>query len=223
MTASRLAIVALFASIPAIASAQVCQGDGSFVRGAMHLGARAVTSPETQRYGVAAGAGSGDGRWIVGTASQAEHDDVDGTSTAFGGTVGLSRVHRLLGKLQFCPVGSLEYQYGPDTSVENSPGIFAESSIRRRTAALGLALGGQLPIVRALKLNPSVNVSMVWNSTTVKDRLRRGRGDRNGLVTAATGLVLHDALVIRPSVAVPFSGVEDDPVWGLGVRYIFKR
>lgn len=198
-------------SVPAVAAAQTCLGNPSFRVNHLQLAGEALFDEDVTTFGAMFTSGSNSYFGGVG-AGGATTDGVDGTTLLLRGQLGSQVALSPGSAAQVCPVLTAEIGFGP----EDIDGLGTNYS--SRAFGFGLAFGGVMANTGTIALVPSISAGFQYRagifdgtggSTTVSDTY--------GTVGAALGLVMNQALSIRPSVTIPL-GVEDsNPVFGIGV------
>lgn len=207
-----LAVSAIAALLsPTHLAAQTCLGNPSFRVNHLQLAGEALFDENVTTFGAMFTSGSNSYFGGVG-AGGASTDGVDGTTLLLRGQLGSQVALSPGSAAQVCPILTAEVGFGP----EDIDGLGTNYS--SRAFGFGLAFGGILANTGTIALVPSVSAGFqyraglfdgVGGSTTVSDTY--------GTVGAALGLVMNQALSIRPSVTFPL-GVEDGkPVVGIGV------
>ncbi|MEP7383126.1 MAG: hypothetical protein ABI910_15655 [Gemmatimonadota bacterium] len=165
------------------------------------------------------GAKSLDGRFGFGSsiafggiaAQVVSYDNIDGTSKGIYVDGGLSYLAGASRNVSICPVGTLGYTFNPDG------GTTANS--HTTVGQAGLAIGANFGSAPSMRLIPFGSLQLRYSrydsdyqGTSLSD------SDTIGLIGGGLGIVLTDAVSLRPSVTVPLkSGYKT--TWGIGISF----
>jgi hypothetical protein len=211
------AIALLSAGVAAAAEAQTALGFPSFASGSSNLSVAAQFTDGATGFGGQLNFGRATGGLFAGvTGAWVSYDDIDESSLAIGGILGLGQ--RTAGGIEWAPFAQGAYITGPNTTVL---GIDFDVS--------ALQLGGGLGVGRALassgsfSLVPFGTAQFAWVNTTVDvDGDSESESDTALIFEGGLGFRFANGMQITPSVS--FSTFEDaDPVFGARVSFPFGR
>lgn len=177
------------------ASAQSCLGLQSLTTHPTNL---TVTGQFTD------GAKSLDGRFGFGssiafagvTGQLVSYDGLDGTGKGIFGDVGLSYDVGESHKVSVCPVGTLGYTWNPDGG----------TALKSHTTVgqAGLAIGANLGSSSSMRLIPFGSLQVRYSRySSDYNGVSASSNDTVGLLGGGLGIVLTDAVSVRPSVTIP--------------------
>lgn len=212
---SLAAAALLIAATPLAAVAQLCQGAPSFAQNHLQLAGSAVFTDAVTRSAVTWTAGSNSYFGGLGVGALTT-DGVSGSSVLAIGQLGSQLSLSSRGGLQACPVLEAEYGFGP-RDVDG-----AGTDLSTQAVGVGVHVGGALPRRGNVVLVPTVGVGMRY--TAVRSEGTGGSNsqtDTYATVTAGLGLLLSEALVLRPSVLLPIRAADEDLRFGIAVAYNF--
>ena len=147
--AGAAASVALLSSA---AAGQACQGSIPF-RGSMHIGGGAGLTDHTTQLGAGISAGHREGLFGGGTIGLIDYQAPLGSSFGFGGEIGYSMPVDREKKWEWCPVGTMNFGFGPDVGTVN---------VSSQTLTGGASVGTSLPLSSSISLLPFGSVALGW-------------------------------------------------------------
>lgn len=206
--ASLLAALAVSA-LPAVSEAQSCLGNPSFSVNHLQLGANAQfeTGATTFDANFVSGSESVFGGLGVGGVT---YDDLEGSTLVVGGLLGYQVPVSSRGA-QICPLLSVSQGFGPN----DFDGLGSDFSVR--TFRFGISMGTTLARAGRVALAPAASIGFAFAQRDFSGPLAPGnQTDTYGLAGVALGVLVSDALSIRPSVTLPFGLDENDPIFGIG-------
>ncbi|MBX3133025.1 MAG: hypothetical protein KF689_06520 [Gemmatimonadaceae bacterium] len=203
------ALLALVA-MPALAAAQACLGSPSFATNHLQLAGSFMFSSDFEELG--AGFTSGSNSYFGGLGISSYAFDGSDANVRLGGRLGSQVPVSASGRVQACPL--LSASYGLTTKDYNGTG----GDLHTQSYGLGLAIGGELMRSNRVALVPSVSATVLRDVFRVTGGLApTDDQDTYILAGAAVGIVLSDALAIRPAVAFPINAAFDEPVFSIGL------
>lgn len=210
---ARRFVPALAAATLALSSdlgAQACLGNPSFSTNHLQLAGAYTFSSDFEELG--AGWTSGSNSYFGGLGLSSYAVEGSDANVRVGGRVGSQVAVTGSGRVQACPM--LTASYGLTTKDYNGTG----GDLHTQSYGLGLAVGGNLMQGGRVAFVPSVS------ATVLRDVFRVTGGvapadeqDTYVLAGAALGIVLSDALAIRPAFAIPVKASFDEPVFSIGI------
>lgn len=206
----------LLAIVPLAAQAQVCLGNASFATNHLQMSGSYTTTGDFDELGAAWVSGSSSVFAGLGISSYA----LDGgdANVRLGGALGHQVPVSSKGGMQACPL--LRASYGLPTDDYNGTG----GKLTTQSYGIALAIGGTLMQRARLALVPSVQLGVQRDVFTVKGGLSPSDvSDSYGTVGVALGVVMNEALSLRPSVTFPVSASFDDPILGIGLALNYGR
>jgi hypothetical protein len=198
--------------IPAAAQAQTCLGFPSFDNGSIRLSAGASFAKDVTGYVAGLAAGAHQGAFFGGGYARVEDKEYSASSNQAYIDAGLQFP---LGRLQLCPVLGAVFSSGPNAI--NSPDEKNTAMFGAAGLAVGLSLGsGPLAVVP--------NVSVKWEYAQYKATYDDAAAnlketEQSGVVDAGLGIVLWRRLSVQPTLQIPFSSANTDPVYGVLVAF----
>ena len=165
------------------------------------------------------GAKSLDGRFgfgssiaFAGIAGQVvSYDNLDGTGKGIYGDAGLSYDLGDSHKVSVCPVGTLGYTWNPDGGTD----LKSHTTIGQA----GLAIGGMVGSSPSIRLIPFGSAQLRYSRfETDYQGTKAHDTDTIGLIGGGLGIVLTDAVSVRPSVTIPLKkGYKTS--YGIGISF----
>lgn len=195
---------------PAVVAAQTCLGNPSFANGHLQLDADVQTNDDATAFGVGFGGGS---ESVFGTLrlGGTTYEALEGTTVLVGGRLGYQVAAVSSGNVQICPTLAASFGFGPN----DFDG--AGTDLTTRGASFGLSLGFGLMQADRIRLIPALSAGFVYAENILENSFgSTSETDAYGVAGAALGIVLNDALSIRPSVMVPFGLDGAEPTYGIG-------
>lgn len=172
--------------------------------------ARSRFSSDFEELG--AGFTSGSNSYFGGLGISSYAFDGSDANVRLGGRLGSQVPVSASGRVQACPL--LSASYGLTTKDYNGTG----GDLHTQSYGLGLAIGGELMRSNRVALVPSVSATVLRDVFRVTGGLApTDDQDTYILAGAAVGIVLSDALAIRPAVAFPINAAFDEPVFSIGL------
>lgn len=202
-------------TLPGALNAQACLGLPSFGVNHMQLAGDASFDEDVTTFGAMLTSGSQSYFAGMGVGGRSV-DGADGSTLLVRGQLGSQVPVSATGRIQACPLLTAEFGFGPS----DIDGLGTDFS--SRAFGFGVALGGAIAQNENISLVPSVSAGYRYDagifdgpggSTTVSDTY--------ATVGAAMGLVLGQALAIRPSVMMPVGVENAKPVFAIGVALNF--
>ncbi|HRQ77840.1 MAG TPA: hypothetical protein PLY94_04510 [Gemmatimonadaceae bacterium] len=206
----------LLAALPAVAVAQVCLGNASFANNHLQMSGAYTFTSDFDELGAAFTSGSNSVFAGLGVSSYS----VGGgdPNLRIGGSLGYQVPVSASGRVQACPL--LRATYGLPTDDYNGTG----GELTTQSYGLGLAFGGVLLQRERLALIPSVQASVQRDIFTIRGGLVPDDiADTYATVGLALGIVMNDALSLRPSVSLPMNAAFDEPLFGIGLSLNYGR
>ncbi|MGH7655334.1 MAG: hypothetical protein ACREN6_11795 [Gemmatimonadaceae bacterium] len=185
-------------AVPVAIEAQTCTGSASFSAGNMRLGATGSFTDGAKTLGGAFTVGATQGLFASVAVSQISYNDLSGTSSVIGGSVGYSA--KVGSAAEFCPIASYSHASFPKQS-------FFGGTITSGEDEFGL--GGSFGIVSVMTPNLSLKpfVSAEYLHSTVNEHdSTLGSSSTNydyGLLGVGLGLIVDKSLTIVPGIAQP--------------------
>lgn len=194
--------------------AQACFGNASFASNHLQMNGDVAFNKDVEELGASFVSGSNSvfaGLGVV--SSTVEGGDA---SVAVRGNLGYQVPVSPARSVQVCPV--LRASVG--LPAKNYDGLGGE--LTTQSYGLGLNLGGELIRAERLSLVPSLSVGVQRDvirisGGTAPDNLQ----DTYAYAGLAVGIVVNNALSLRPSVTVPFEARLDSPIFGVGLALNF--
>jgi hypothetical protein len=197
-------------TLPAAAFAQTCLGNPSFSNGHLQLTADVASTKDATDFRVGFGGGS---ETIFGVAQVggATYDAFSGSTLLVGGTLGYQVPVSSSGSAMICPVLGGSYGFGP----RDYDGMGTD--LQTRAFNFGLSLGFDALRSDRVRVVPALSAGFVY-AANVFDGLGGSTtlSDSYGVAGLVLGLVLNDALSIRPSVSMPFGVDGAEASYGIG-------
>jgi hypothetical protein len=213
---SILSALILGAVLPAVGAAQACLGNASFAANHLQMHGGYTFTSDFDELGASFVSGSNSVFAGLGASSYA----VEGgdPNLRIAGSLGYQVPVSASGRLQACPL--LRVSYGLPTDDYNGTG----SELTTQSYGLGLAFGGPLLQRERLALVPSVQATVQRDVFTLRGGLAPDDiADTYATLGFALGIVMNEALSLRPSISVPFDASFDEPVFGIGLSLNYGR
>ena len=213
---SILPIALIAVTVPTTAAAQVCLGNASFAANHLQMSGSYTFTSDFDELGAAFTSGSNSVFAGLGVSSYS----VDGgdPNLRIGGTLGYQVPVSAKGRVQACPL--LRATYGLPTDDYNGTG----GELTTQSYGIGLAFGGTLLQRERLALIPSVQASVQRDIFTVRGGLAPDDlADTYATVGVALGIVMNDALSLRPSMSLPVNAAFDEWLFGIGLSLNYGR
>ena len=202
------------------ATAQVCQGDLPFRKGATHVGGSLGMTDHTTSFAGGLSRGNAKGWYGGGSVGMLQYDNNGGNSVIVGGGLGYSMPVQARSKWQVCPGGTLSLGFGPSIDVGGNT-----MKLSSQTITLGASFGTSVAMSRTKNLLPfasagfghtRVSAKINGNSTSASDNYM--------LLGGGVGFQLTPSLVLRPAISVA-AGSEspDDTAFSFGVTWALPR
>lgn len=207
---------AIAAAVPTSLDAQTCLGNASFAANHLQMSGTYAFTSDFDELGAAFVSGSNSVFAGLGVSSySAEGGD---PNLRIGGSVGYQVPVSASGRVQACPL--LRVSYGLPTDDYNGSG----GELTTQSYGLGLAFGGTMLQRERLALVPSVQATVQRDVFTIKGGLAPDDiADTYATVGFALGIVMNEALSLRPSVSVPVNASFDEPLFGIGLSLNYGR
>jgi hypothetical protein len=181
------------------AQAQVCLGAAPFSTGNMRVGAGATFGDNAKSYGVQFSGGAAQGTFGGASLSTVQYDDVPGSGTAIGASVGMSLNLVPAGTAQICPIVGFDYQNGPNINTG-----FGKVSVSAHAFSLGGSLGGVAMSSPGLDFVPFVSAAAILSQASASLAGDSESDNQNyGEISAGAGFVINRVLTLQPAVHVP--------------------
>jgi opacity protein-like surface antigen len=230
MTSWRGWIACGVAVVSARAEAQTCTGTASYREGRVQAAVMMENGNDATGLGASLGAGSQKvrGPFVQGSLSRIELDlgETDETMTGVGAEFGygieLPTSSTSRATVQMCPHLGIAYLRGPDFN----GGVLGAIKTRSRALEAGMSFGVMFPSSSGVSLVPSVGISFLAQSITVKQATfpRDSKTSEDyGNVDVALGVVFGRTLTVQPAVAFPFGVAGADPTMRLALAVNFGR
>ena len=213
---SILPIALIAVTVPTTAAAQVCLGNASFAANHLQMSGSYTFTSDFDELGAAFTSGSNSVFAGLGVSSYS----VDGgdPNLRIGGTLGYQVPVSAKGRVQACPL--LRATYGLPTDDYNGTG----GELTTQSYGIGLAFGGTLLQRERLALIPSVQASVQRDIFTERGGLAPDDlADTYATVGVALGIVMNDALSLRPSMSLPVNAAFDEWLFGIGLSLNYGR
>lgn len=205
------AVIALsLLAAPSLAAAQACLGNPSFAKGHLQLGADVQVDKRSTAFGASFVGGSESVFGGVGVGG-VTYDDLDGSTLVLGGTLGY-QVPISAGGAQICPVLTASQGNGPS----DFDGLGTD--LRSRNFGFGISMGTTLARGARVSLVPAASVGFAFTQVDLSGPLISDtQTETFGTAGVALGILVSDALSIRPNVRFPFGLDNADPIFGVGI------
>lgn len=207
----------LFSGAPfasSVLQAQSCFGNASFARNHLQMNGDVVLTRDLEELGASFVSSSNSVFAGLGLVSRA----VDGgdASVAITGNLGYQVPVSRSRSVQVCPV--LRASVGLPAKDYNGLG----GELRTQSYGLGLNLGAELIRAERVALVPSLSIGVQRDVTTISggtapDNIQ----DTYAYAGVALGIVVNNALSLRPSVMFPLEARLDSPIVGVGLALNF--
>lgn len=207
MTRSPATLIVVSFALAGPAEAQICDGSASFRRSPVQLTASGAFNSDGHVFGgaIAAGgagpfAGIGVGKTSYKLGGASTEVDVEG-----GYQIALNPKHTS----EICPLVSWSHSSGPHDFEAFGNGVLYD--LDRTGVALGVGIGGMVPLSTHVAFLPSGSLSMLTvKSTTTNQNLARTTktSETASVFDLGFAFVFNDALLARPSI-VFVQGVDD--------------
>jgi hypothetical protein len=215
-----LPLVALIVvlAVPSILHAQTCTGSVPFGPDTSGFRAGASFGFGSDVTGIAAQVGGGN-QSVFGNATVGRiiYDELDFSTTAFGGSIGGQVAADAARRIVLCPIFSVIREFANDI---DGSGIDVASNDFRGTIAVGI-IAAETPTFQAI---PVVAVSIGRVMVTFDDGFDElTDSDTIGLAQFGIGLVLNRTVAITPAVSIAFTGDDTSTSFSLGVQFGPRR
>lgn len=206
----------MFVAVPATVAAQVCVGNASFAANHLQMSGSYTFTSDFDELGAAFTSGSNS--VFVGLGVSSFSVEGGDPNLRIGGSLGYQVPVSASGRVQACPL--LRATYGLPTDDYNGTG----GELTTQSYGLGLAFGGVLMQRERLALIPSVQASVQRDIFTVRGGLAPDDvADTYATVGVALGIVMNDALSLRPSASLPINAAFDEWLFGVGLSLNYGR
>lgn len=206
----------LVATLPAAAVAQACLGNASFASNHLQMSGSYTFTDDFDELGAAFTSGSNS--VFAGLGVSSHSFDGGDANLRIGGSLGYQVPVSASGRVQACPL--LRASYGLPTDDYNGTG----GKLTTQSYGLGLAFGGTLMQRERLALIPSVQATVQRDVFTVRGGLSPDDiTDTYATIGLALGIVMNDALSLRPSLSLPMNARFDEPLYGIGLSLNYGR
>ena len=210
--------------------AQTCMGTASYRAGRVQAAVMMESGNDATGLGASLGAGSQKvrGPFVQGSLSRVELDlggtdeTVTGVGAEFGYGIELPTSSASRAILQICPHLGIAYLRGPDFN----GGVLGAIETRSRALEAGMSFGAMFPSSSGVSLVPSVGISFLAQSITVKQSAfpRDAKTSEDyGNFEIALGVVVGQTVTVQPAVAFPFGVAGADPTMRLALAVNFGR
>jgi hypothetical protein len=195
-------------AIPMTAQAQHCLGRPSFRIAPAALRAGASFGSGAQELSLGASFGSAMGLFGGGDVSLFMADGVDEEFLGFSGHLGGALPS---GKLEFCPIVGFTYAKFPEI-------LGVDISVRSING--GVAMGGEVASSEAMAFLPFAAIEFGQTSVSGDGETFSETG---GTLYLGGGLLINRTFSLTPSVALPISGEDSDPVFSISLSWLIGR
>ena len=199
-----MVLSAAFLGLCASADGQMCAGFASFAQGPYQVFGSAGFNNNAKSFGAGFGFGGAGpfGEVSIGTTS---YDNIDGSSTLFGGGLGYQVTLGQKGIVHLCPTASLGFASGP-----NNLDVFGDGSVVLDLSETDLSFGLELGVLASgsnpTQIIPVVSLGFVNASAKASDDVS-GTSQSNtqtfGTLELGLGFVFNHVVSFRPIVAIP--------------------
>lgn len=211
-----LPAISALVSMPALAVAQTCLGNASFAANHLQMGGAYTFTSDFDELG--ASFVSGSNSVFAGLGVSSYSFDGGDPNIRVGGSLGYQVPVSAGGRVQACPL--LRASYGLPTDDYNGSG----GELTTQSYGLGLAFGATMLQRERLALVPSFQATVQRDIFTIKGGLAPDDiADTYATVGFALGIVMNEALSLRPSVSVPVNASFDEPLFGVGLSLNYGR
>jgi hypothetical protein len=209
--------VAAVAFLQTAAAAQTCEGRPLFAAGGTQVGAGVEFADGANSFGGGIGMGASTGvygRAVIGTTS---YDNL-GSSFNVGGAIGYQVPMGRTRALQLCPVGSFNFELGPN-DIEDTG-----FDVSGRSAQFGIMLGTALPSGATVAILPNGGLSFAYAKAKIEDSdgeaVLEG-SESYGILNLGLGFVFNSRVGLTPTVAIPLGLEGSEATFGLSVALNF--
>ena len=200
-------------ALPAAASAQSCLGYPSLSTNHLQVATDLSFGEHNNNIGFLYSYGSESGFGGIGAGSSQLSG---GSATTVRGQVGYQVAASASGRTQLCPTLSATLGFGPS----NTSGPVTDQQSRRYE--VGLALGRELRATGAVRLVPSLQVTVAHQNTSFTSGAPvASRNETDPRVGLSLGIVLNNQLSIRPTISRSMYGDRADAMFGGGIALNF--
>jgi hypothetical protein len=197
-------------------SAQVCVGGPSRDHGPFQLEAAysSANGTSTMQVGANRLGQRAFGGAFIGSAS---YDDLDGSTTIFGGSAGYRVPVGQASRTELCPTVGFGLGTGPN-DIEGS-GV----DVATNTMNVGVSIGRSVSTGGGVALIPFASAGLARTALKFSfDGDSETISESYGMIGLGVGLLVSNKFAIRPSIAIPVGQEEDsDPVVSIGVVLAF--
>jgi opacity protein-like surface antigen len=220
MRRSLVVSLALAAMVNAPAVAQTCQGLASFSAGQMQVVGNIAVPEARTVFGGSFSYGMPSGIYAGADLSNTSIDNDGGSSLGIGAHAGYQMKLGRTGKLNLCPVASLNIGMGPDNDEADLDGSSTD-------VHFGLALGTEMGSTPRMRIIPTAGLGLQYSKLKLEDSGPGGGpifdgSETYGLARVGVGFVFNQQISVRPTIDIPVgSDLSNDPTFGLSVGYNF--
>lgn len=211
-------------SVPSLLHAQACLGAASYRVAPLQLDAGASFTDGSKGAGVQFGLGARQGAFMNLGVDFTSYDEVDGTGTSVGGSLGYDVAVTPIPAtgpapstaVSFCPIASVAYTKFP--SLNDG---FSDYDAHELDAGGGVALGISVTASPTVSVIPFGSFAYYRGQATVSIP---GLGsevtsDSFGVTQLGIGLLMNQRITIRPSVSIPVGVDGSNPVFNFAVGF----
>jgi hypothetical protein len=218
------AAILLTLAVPSLLHAQACLGAPSYRIAPLQLDMGASFTDGSKGAGVQFGLGARQGAFMNLGVDFTSYDDVDGTGTSVGGSIGYDVAVTPIPAtgpvpptaVSFCPIASIAYTKFPSISDG-----FSDYDAHELDAGGGVALGVSMTASPTVSVIPFGSFSYYHGQATVSVP---GVGsevtsDSFGVTQLGFGLLMNQRITIRPSVSIPVGIEGSKPIFNFAVGF----
>jgi hypothetical protein len=219
MRRSLVVSLALLAIVRSPAVAQTCQGLASFSAGQMQVVGSAQFPEGGNIWAGSFSYGTPSGIYAGADLSNLSIDNDGGSSLGIGAHAGYQMKLGRTGKMNLCPVASLNLGMGPDDDAADLNGSSTD-------VHFGLALGTEMGSTPRMRIVPTAGLGVQYTKLKLEDTGPGGStfeaSETYGLARLGVGFVFNQQISVRPTIDIPVgSDLINDPTFGLSVGYNF--
>jgi hypothetical protein len=208
LTAALMGAVILTASP---AQAQLCAGAPSFRTAPYQVGVNTAFTSGAQGVGghFAAGGGTLFGGGGVGFVN---YSDLDSSAAEVSGFAGADLSLTSSERVFVCPMAQIAFGVGPDIGIVDASTFAVEG---------GGSVGVMASQTEGLSIIPTFAVTVIYTKVSFDTgAVDNSQSDGSGVASVGVGFLLNENVSITPSIGIPFSTSDSDPIFR--IRFAFQ-
>jgi hypothetical protein len=196
----------------ASAEAQLCAGNPSFANQPYQAAITAAFTEDAHGIGGEFGVGS-ESLFAAAGVSVINFRDLDALSTQVSLAVGTDLATNQQQTVFVCPIASMSFGVGPDV------GAFDVSTF---TLGAGGSVGVIASQMNDLTIVPTFGLAAIYNRVTIEVADNDvTESDSSGRASVGVGFIFGENIGITPTLVIPFSVDNADPIFGIRLSFAF--